>query len=221
MLFIAMYEASKRASLAAGLGEPASKGQGPASRECESANQGQGDTSSSGSRSRNGPLSHSVETTVSSEGSGLNASTSASSLRGGEGAADAVVDAVLPPWVLVVCSASSASLAGVLTHPADVVKTRLQVMGASSSSSSSSSSAGPSATADDGGDGRRDGGKACKAPVGGPSRPTARSVAADMLRREGIQVCDAQGGHPGVKGGRCVMRREGIQVWGVKGGNEG
>ena len=182
MLFIAMYEASKRAALAAGLG-------GPASRECESANQGQEDTSSSGSRGRSGLSSHSAETTVSTEGNELTASPSASSLSGGRGAADAV-DAVLPPWVLGVCSAGSASLAGVLTHPADVVKTRLQVMGASSSSSSSSSSsAGPSVTAAaDSGDGRHEGGRACQQPVGGPPRPTARSVAADMLRREGIQV---------------------------------
>ncbi|GLC34594.1 hypothetical protein PLESTB_001244400 [Pleodorina starrii] len=36
----------------------------------------------------------------------------------------------LSPLVLGICSAGSASLAGVLTHPADVVKTRLQVLSA-------------------------------------------------------------------------------------------
>ena len=178
MLFIAMYEASKRAAVVAGLGVPASNGRGPASRECEPANQGQEGTSSGGSRSRkNGASSHLAETPSSS-----------SSLSEG-GAADT---ALLPPWVLGVCSAGSASLAGVLTHPADVVKTRLQVMGAEAGTSGPSgmgaSSSGPSATAGDGRDSRRDGGRACKPPVGGPSRPTARSVAADMLRREGIQV---------------------------------
>ncbi|EFJ52305.1 hypothetical protein VOLCADRAFT_86592 [Volvox carteri f. nagariensis] len=36
----------------------------------------------------------------------------------------------LSPFVLGICSAGSASLAGILTHPADVVKTRLQVLSA-------------------------------------------------------------------------------------------
>jgi hypothetical protein len=34
----------------------------------------------------------------------------------------------LPPWVLGWCSAGAAAVATVLTHPADVVKTRLQVL---------------------------------------------------------------------------------------------
>jgi hypothetical protein len=37
-------------------------------------------------------------------------------------------EAHLSPWVLGACSAASAAAAGLLTHPADVVKTRLQVM---------------------------------------------------------------------------------------------
>ncbi|KAG1657964.1 hypothetical protein FOA52_004735 [Chlamydomonas sp. UWO 241] len=37
-------------------------------------------------------------------------------------------EAQLSPWVLGACSAASAAAAGLLTHPADVVKTRLQVM---------------------------------------------------------------------------------------------
>ncbi|GAX77421.1 hypothetical protein CEUSTIGMA_g4866.t1 [Chlamydomonas eustigma] len=40
-------------------------------------------------------------------------------------------DAQLPPWALILCSAGAASLAGVMTHPVDVIKTRIQVMGPS------------------------------------------------------------------------------------------
>ncbi len=40
-------------------------------------------------------------------------------------------DVALPPWALLMCSASAASVAAVATHPIDVVKTRLQVRGGS------------------------------------------------------------------------------------------
>ena len=39
-------------------------------------------------------------------------------------------DQVLPPWVYPVCSSSCAAVAATITHPIDVIKTRLQVMSA-------------------------------------------------------------------------------------------
>lgn len=44
---------------------------------------------------------------------------------GGHGGAD---ERALPAWCVVLCSASAAAAAAVVTHPADVVKTRLQVL---------------------------------------------------------------------------------------------
>lgn len=45
----------------------------------------------------------------------------------------------LPLWAFPVCSSTSAAIAAIITHPIDVVKTRLQVLSASRSSESSKS----------------------------------------------------------------------------------
>ncbi|KAG2501042.1 hypothetical protein HYH03_000861 [Edaphochlamys debaryana] len=93
-LFIAFYESSKRAALAAaGGGGAAGAGVGRAGGGAEEASSsGRDETEAAG--------------------------------------AQAQAEAQLSPWVLGLCSAGSASLAGLLTHPADVVKTRLQVLSA-------------------------------------------------------------------------------------------
>lgn len=44
----------------------------------------------------------------------------------------------LPPWVYPVCSSSCAAVAAIVTHPIDVVKTRLQVISARSGKAPSS-----------------------------------------------------------------------------------
>ncbi|KAG2428620.1 hypothetical protein HYH02_014321 [Chlamydomonas schloesseri] len=99
ILFIAFYEASKRAAAGSGT---------------SSGNNSGGRTGSAvAGEAEAGPEAASSSSTSSSR-------TSSSQAR----------DEELSPVVLALCSAGSASLAGLLTHPADVVKTRLQVLSA-------------------------------------------------------------------------------------------
>ncbi|KAG2435115.1 hypothetical protein HXX76_007200 [Chlamydomonas incerta] len=100
ILFIAFYEASKRAA-------------------ARSTGSSKGSSTGSSSSSTGAPGSAVAgEAEVGPEAS--SSSSSGSGAVGGE----------LSPAVLALCSAGSASLAGLLTHPADVVKTRLQVLSA-------------------------------------------------------------------------------------------
>ncbi|PNW86541.1 hypothetical protein CHLRE_02g090900v5 [Chlamydomonas reinhardtii] len=107
ILFIAFYEASKRAAA------------------------GGGASSSSSSSNVSGSSTGAVGAAAAGEAEvGPEASSSSNSSRSGSGSSSRVGSGELSPVVLALCSAGSASLAGLLTHPADVVKTRLQVLSA-------------------------------------------------------------------------------------------
>ncbi|GLI64124.1 hypothetical protein VaNZ11_007301 [Volvox africanus] len=102
IIFIAIYEGSKRVAAASAASRPCL----PADRAC-----GSDAVAAAGE----------VEMQAAVEDPTATSSSSSSSND----------DSTLSLPVLGLCSAGSASLAGILTHPADVVKTRLQVLSAS------------------------------------------------------------------------------------------